>query len=401
MHQQLKPFRKNKLLLLCASACLIVLSIAGYLYLLEMLYQDEKTRVIREANLAVDAFEQHTIQVVNQVDVILHSVRMLYLRAGSVKDTERFIDGLNFDKSVIDNVYLISANGTIINSHGEDAKSLKVNDRDYFRYHQSTRSDRLFISPVEKGHVTGKYHFRITRRINNPDGSFGGIVLASVNPQSFSRYYHELKIGSQNVASLVGIRDKRLRARMPEPDIDMWAVPAESPIWAALEHAEAGSYENQSALDNIHRTFMYRTVGELPLVMVVGFSDEDLQNRIFERKNWLILAETTVIIFILIITAVLLNMVSANEKLRAEIIERKRTEAERERLIIELQEALAQVKQLEGILPICSFCKKIRDDEDHWHALETFISHRSEAMFSHSCCPDCGKKHYQQHMEQK
>ncbi|MCA1592013.1 MAG: response regulator transcription factor [Acidobacteria bacterium] len=55
----------------------------------------------------------------------------------------------------------------------------------------------------------------------------------------------------------------------------------------------------------------------------------------------------------------------------------------------ELQEALSQVRQLQGILPICSHCKKIRDDQNSWQKLENYIGEHSEAQFSHSVCPDC------------
>jgi DNA-binding response OmpR family regulator len=55
----------------------------------------------------------------------------------------------------------------------------------------------------------------------------------------------------------------------------------------------------------------------------------------------------------------------------------------------ELEEALARVKQLEGIIPICTYCKKIRDDKQSWHQLETCISDHSETVFSHGACPEC------------
>ncbi|MCZ6681493.1 MAG: response regulator [Candidatus Poribacteria bacterium] len=55
----------------------------------------------------------------------------------------------------------------------------------------------------------------------------------------------------------------------------------------------------------------------------------------------------------------------------------------------ELEDALSQVKQLEGLLPICAYCKKVRDDHDFWHQVENYIMAYSEARFSHSICPDC------------
>jgi PAS domain S-box-containing protein len=77
-----------------------------------------------------------------------------------------------------------------------------------------------------------------------------------------------------------------------------------------------------------------------------------------------------------------------------DIGERKTAEHERERLIRELQDALAKVKSLSGLLPICASCKKIRDEVGQWHVLEIYIRDHTEADFSHGICPDCQKKLY-------
>ena len=77
-----------------------------------------------------------------------------------------------------------------------------------------------------------------------------------------------------------------------------------------------------------------------------------------------------------------------------DITELKQIENERERLIEELQKALAEVKQLSGLLPICASCKMIRDDKGYWNQIEEYILDHSEAEFSHSICPDCMKKLY-------
>ena len=69
-------------------------------------------------------------------------------------------------------------------------------------------------------------------------------------------------------------------------------------------------------------------------------------------------------------------------------------EEEREKLIHELQEALANIKTLRGLLPICSYCKKIRDDKGYWNQIESYIRDHSGAEFTHGMCPECLKKHY-------
>jgi PAS domain S-box-containing protein len=77
-----------------------------------------------------------------------------------------------------------------------------------------------------------------------------------------------------------------------------------------------------------------------------------------------------------------------------DITERKLAEEQRNQLILKLQRALDEVKTLSGLLPICSHCKKIRDDKGYWSQIETYIHRHSGAEFSHGICPECAKKHY-------
>ncbi|MBI4683644.1 MAG: CHASE domain-containing protein [Nitrospirae bacterium] len=70
----------------------------------------------------------------------------------------------------------------------------------------------------------------------------------------------------------------------------------------------------------------------------------------------------------------------------------KKSLTESEKLTSELQDALARIKTLRGFVPICSYCKKIRNDKNYWEHLETYITERSEAEFTHSICPECAKK---------
>lgn len=65
----------------------------------------------------------------------------------------------------------------------------------------------------------------------------------------------------------------------------------------------------------------------------------------------------------------------------------------------ELEDALAQIKQLHGLLPICSYCKKIRDDRNYWRQVEDYVAEHSEAQFSHGICPDCYEKYVKPELE--
>ncbi|MFH1214366.1 MAG: hypothetical protein V1681_09765 [Candidatus Neomarinimicrobiota bacterium] len=88
------------------------------------------------------------------------------------------------------------------------------------------------------------------------------------------------------------------------------------------------------------------------------------------------------------------QLLKLNTQLQIEILEHERTEQEKEKLINDLTEAIANIKQLKGLIPICASCKKIRDDQGYWNEVEAYIGLHSTAEFSHGICPECTKNLY-------
>ncbi|MCI5212386.1 MAG: PAS domain S-box protein, partial [Candidatus Electrothrix sp. ATG2] len=82
-----------------------------------------------------------------------------------------------------------------------------------------------------------------------------------------------------------------------------------------------------------------------------------------------------------------------------DITNKKIADDEREKLIKQLQAALGEIKTLRGILPVCSFCKKVRNDNGYWEQVDVYIQKHSEASISHGLCQDCMKKHYPEEYE--
>jgi len=78
---------------------------------------------------------------------------------------------------------------------------------------------------------------------------------------------------------------------------------------------------------------------------------------------------------------------------------RRSMEEEKERIMIDLKTALSEIRTLRGILPLCSFCKKIRNDEGYWEQVDVYIDKHSMADISHGVCPDCLEKHYPDYAE--
>jgi hypothetical protein len=142
-----------------------------------------------------------------------------------------------------------------------------------------------------------------------------------------------------------------------------------------------------------------RYIPELQWYLVVEQREGPLLRKIFDALlvNLAFCALVTAAVLSITYAAVDRYQKRQEEMLDAERQLRETTAAQRDEIARtndELQHALSEVKQLSGLLPICSFCKKIRDDDGYWNQIETYIGHRSEAQFSHGLCPDCIRKMY-------
>jgi len=84
-----------------------------------------------------------------------------------------------------------------------------------------------------------------------------------------------------------------------------------------------------------------------------------------------------------------IELEKSNLQLQTEILERKQLEEKKEKLIVDLKEALSNVKRLRGLIPICANCKKIRDDKGYWEEVESYLRDHSDVEFTHGLCPEC------------
>jgi hypothetical protein len=83
------------------------------------------------------------------------------------------------------------------------------------------------------------------------------------------------------------------------------------------------------------------------------------------------------------------------------ITEQKLRERDKEEMIAALEKSLSEIKRLQGLLPICSHCKKIRNDKGYWEHVELYVSEHSEAEFTHGICPECMRKYYSKYMDRE
>jgi PAS domain S-box-containing protein len=140
-------------------------------------------------------------------------------------------------------------------------------------------------------------------------------------------------------------------------------------------------------LDHVHPDDLERTTAALATVLERGRVREQEYRYRHKNGSWVWL-ETTSSIYTDQCGRMRILAVSRD------VTERRRHLEEREEAIREKEQALAQVKVLSGLLPICTHCRKVRDDAGYWRSLEAYVSDHSSCIFSHSLCEKCLKQHY-------
>ncbi len=296
----------NKLFMLWSGVILQIIATIGILSITYAnFYESEKNHLTQTVKLVNDTFTEYTVQVGNHVDVILCSVRTQYRRDAVMPDLDDLIQTLSVDNSVIKNINLITSTDTTLLSPDQADNKLSLTDQEALAFHQNNPEDVIFVSSTEKDRQTHKVHFHLSRRINQLDGSFGGLIKVTLNLDAFMRHYLESAISKQILIALIGINDKKLRARLPNPLPEKWTTPVDSPLWNALEQATSGQFVNMSPIDGIKRHYIYQKINNLPLVLITGFSDANLLQNVHARMGSLLIISFTILGFSLILALLL------------------------------------------------------------------------------------------------
>ena len=140
-------------------------------------------------------------------------------------------------------------------------------------------------------------------------------------------------------------------------------------------------------IDGIETARRIRSRIEIPIVYLTAHSDEDLLKRAQKTEP-----------FGYIIKPYDGKQLCVTVEMS---LSRHRLDLERKQLLSDLSETLAKIKQLSGLLPICSSCKKIRDDKGYWNQVEDYIKKHAEVEFTHGLCPDCACKLYPEYYKPK
>ncbi|WP_378954245.1 ATP-binding protein [Pelosinus sp. sgz500959] len=302
---------------------LAVLLIASLWVFIQYQIKYDYDRTIKESSLETmnlaKAFEEHVRRVVANADEQMLNLQQTYERDGisnpafiSLKENAKKDPSRRL-------VAFYNENGTIIQSSNPNALEVNYSDREYFQVHRDAASQNLYIGKPIIGRIEGYSIIPLTRRINKPDGSFGGIIYVSLKGDYFLEFYNKIDLGQNQLISLSGT-DGFNRARRVGDNLETGQDNRGSQFWENIQrgHLDA-SYVATNILDGVTRITSYRVLPEYPLIVAVGKSTQVALTAYEERKRGYILGTLVASLFILTLCGLLINRYVKQQRINVEL----------------------------------------------------------------------------------
>ena len=262
---------------------------------------------VRQGSNLAQVFEQYISRVIGGADGVLLTLRELYEHDPNGFDIARRISRAQLQNNVIMQFSVVGPDGLVkLSSIRTIDTKADVGDRDFFRFHANTSADDLYVSAPVIGRLSDKLIFHVTRRLTAPDGSFGGVILASIDILQLQRFYASIDVGGGGIISLIGF-DGIIRARSghaPEAQDFVGQSVGQAKVALLYRQSPAGSYWNfenaTRQFEAVRRLISYQVVEGFPLIAIVGQSEGDIfaPSTATAHKYYLIAVVLTVIVLV-------------------------------------------------------------------------------------------------------
>ncbi|MFZ2855358.1 MAG: EAL domain-containing protein [Rhodocyclaceae bacterium] len=256
-----------------------LLLLAVWLHTLALIGEDRSRTVASAENDLVNlarVSEEHAERTLYSVDQTLRLVIGQYREhSGKVNLKAMGEEGI-FDSRILVQVAILDAQGLLQLSNLPFSGRIDLSDREHFKTHRLPGRDELFISRPVLGRASGQWSIQVSRRINGKNGEFEGVVVVSLAPGYFTRFYADLKLGENSVAALFGL-DGAVRARKIDNREDFSGDLSPSPVFQRFAQGEKTStITYPSITDGIERTHHFRKLPSYPLAVVIGMSHKEI-----------------------------------------------------------------------------------------------------------------------------
>ncbi|MCC7281710.1 MAG: PAS-domain containing protein [Acetobacteraceae bacterium] len=225
---------------------------------------------------------------------------------------------------------------------GAPDQAVDLSDRDYFVAHAVGDGSRLFIGRPMIGRITGQPIITLSRRVNNPDGSFGGVLVLGVNPEQLTRASPEIILGHDSTVVIAGL-DGIVRAQAGRLSTPIGHDLSSTALFASFRAALSGTWSGDPVGDGVQRIWAFKHIPGVPLVVLVGVGKDEAQGALVTRERSLMLVTLLIsgaLAFLLALLVVEIN----RRQIREEELRRERRGLEEANLGLGAAKHLADAK---------------------------------------------------------
>jgi diguanylate cyclase (GGDEF)-like protein/PAS domain S-box-containing protein len=290
--------------------------------------RNERNRAEYEAILSsgtlVRTLAENVTRTINEADAAL-----IFVRSAYEKDSKGFViaDWLganNYKSNLLLQTSIVGPDGLIKTSTvGPSATAIDLSDREHFRFHVDSRDDQLHVSKPVIARTTGKPSIQLTRRIRDADGSFGGIVSTSFDPEYFVRLYRSIDIGRNGLVSLIGL-DGVLRASAGLVESKIGISLLETKPFELVRQSHSGHFFGEGDIDGVRRLVSFHRVDGYPLVVTVGLAEDEILAGYRRDRELYFGAAAALTLLILAVVAIGIRSAMRLDRTRAELATQNR-----------------------------------------------------------------------------
>ena len=254
--------------------CAILVAGLGAAVMLEISLDRERT-VAREmaanTNLA-RTLAENVLRTLRHADQTVQVLKHRYERERGHFDLRQYVRDAAIESQPFGALSIADEHGVLVQSNvaGTD---VNISDREHFKVHVAEDSRQLFVSKPALGRTTGVWRIFLSRRINTPDGGFGGVALVGLDADYFSSHFRRIDLGPMAAITLIGM-DGVIRARQSSADSTPGQNVSTVPLMTQrVRVADQANYIDTSSIDGVTRIFSYRRLRDYPLIVLVGTSE--------------------------------------------------------------------------------------------------------------------------------
>ncbi|BAN36086.1 hypothetical protein SCD_n02278 [Sulfuricella denitrificans skB26] len=249
---------------------------------LKQSYDEKLARATTDSQNMAHVLEEHANSVIQKTDLLIQQIAgEIVPNKGEEKpfsgDTHAYLKKRQESVPEIFRIRVIRPDGyNLASSQKENASPSYYGDRPYFIRHRDNSALGLDISEPEVGHANSGWKIMLSRRLNYADGSFAGIVVSDIALSYFEDFFSTLDLGKNSNITLLS-KDLYVITRFPISESQrLKSVRGGSVSVALQKNPVKGTVTGKSSIDGVERIFSYRQVGNLPLIVVVGLSKQDV-----------------------------------------------------------------------------------------------------------------------------